>query len=150
MVVIAITSVVSRFVIPAYQNYAVSANSTTLGLHHGQASNWVSAKMARLQSRPASGGDNARVSETRDEASEWVGGLLADVAASDTASPFTGPAFAVAVAGFADNAITLSVARNPTDGNLQVKITRPIYGNVESAEQTQLCWGGLVCSESAD
>lgn len=106
--------------------------------------------MAKPQSRPAGAGDSAQVSETRDEASEWVGGLLADVAASDTASPCTGPAFAVAVAGSADDAITLSVPRNPTDGNLQVKITRPIYGNVENAEQTQLCRGSVVCSESAD
>ena len=44
MVVIAINSVVSTFVIPAYQNYAVSANSTRLGVHHRQASNWARAK----------------------------------------------------------------------------------------------------------
>ena len=150
MVVIAINSVVSTFVIPAYQNYAVSANSTKLGVHYRQASNWARAKMARLQSRLAGGGDSAQVSETRDEASEWVGALLADVAGSDTASRSAGPAFAVAAAGSADDAITLSVPRNPADGNLQVKITRPIYGNVESAEQTQLCWGSVVCSESAD
>ena len=57
---------------------------------------------------------------------------------------------AVAAAGAADDAIILSVSGNPTDGNLQVNITRLIYGNLESAEQTQLCWGGVVCSESAD
>lgn len=150
MVVIAIISVVSTFAIPAYQNYVVSANSTKLGVHHRQASNWVRAEMVRLQSRLAGGGDSAQVSETRDEASEWVSALLADVAGSDTASPSAGPAFAVAAAGAADDAITLSVSGNPTDGNLQVNITRPIYGNLESAEQTQLCWGGVVCSESAD
>ena len=100
--------------------------------------------------RLAGGGDSAQVGETRDEASEWVSALLADVAGSGTASPSAGPAFAVAAAGAADHAITLSVSGNPTDGNLQVNITRPIYGNLESAEQTQLCWGGVVCSESAD
>ncbi len=118
MVVIAINSVVSTFVIPAHQNYAVSANSTKLGVHHRQASNWARAKMARLQSRLAGGGDSAQVSETRDEASEWVGALLADVAGSDTASRSAGRAFAVAAAGSADDAITLSVPHNPTDGNL--------------------------------
>lgn len=118
MVVIAINSVVSTFVIPAYQNYAVSANSTKLGVHHRQASNWARAKMARLQSRLAGGGDSAQVSETRDEASEWVGAMLADVAGSDTASRSARPAFAVAAAGSADDAITLSVPHNPTDGNL--------------------------------
>ena len=150
MVVIAIISVVSTLVLPAYQNYAVSANSTKLGVHHRQASNWVRAKKARLRSRLAGGSDSAMISETRDEASEWVGALLADVAGSDMASQSAGPASAVAVAGSADDAITLSVPRNPTDGNLQVRITRPTYGNFESAEQTQLCWGGVVCSEIAD
>ena len=150
MAVIAIISVVSTFAIPDYQNYVVSANSTKLGVHHWQASNWVGAEMVRLQSRLAGGGHSAQVSEMRDEASEWVSALLADVADSDTASPSAGPAFAVAAAGSADDAITLSLSGNPTDGNLQVNITRPIYGNLESAEQTQLCWGGVVCSESAD
>ena len=105
MVVIAIISVVSTFAIPAYQNYVASANSTKLGLHHRQASNWVRAEMVRLQSR---------------------------------------------LAGAADDAVTLSVSGNPTDGNLRVNITRPIHGNLESAEQAQLCWGGVVCGESAD
>ena len=58
------------------------------------------------------------ISETRDEASEWVGALLAHVAGSDTASRSAGPAFAVAAAGSADDAITLSVPHDPTDGNL--------------------------------
>ena len=106
--------------------------------------------MVRLQSRLAGGGDSAQVSEIRDEASEWVSALLADVAGSDTVSPSAGRAFAVAAAGSADDAITLSVSGNPTDGNLRVNITQPIYGNFESAEQTQLCCGGVVWSESAD
>ena len=150
MIVIAIISVVSTFAIPAYQNYVVSANSTKLGVHYRQASNWVRAEMVRLQSRLAGGGDSAQVSAARDETSEWVAALLADVAGSDTASLSSGPAFTAAAEDSASDAITLSVSGNPTDGNLQVNITRPIYGNFESAGQTQLCWGGLVYSESAD
>ena len=150
MIVIAIISVVSTFAIPAYQNYVVSANSTKLGVHYRQASNLVRAEMVRLQSRLAGGGDSAQVSAARDETSEWVAALLADVAGSDTASPSSGPAFTAAAEDSASDAITLSVSGSPTDGNLQVTITRPIYGNFESAAQTQLCWGGVVCSESSD
>lgn len=148
MIVIAIISVISTFAIPAYQNYIVSANSTKLGVHYRQASNWVRAEMVRLQSRLAGGGDSAQVSAARDETSEWVDALLADVAGSDTASPSSGPAFTAAAEDSASDAITLSVSGSPTDGNLQITITRPIYGNFESTAQTRLCWGGVVCSES--
>ena len=119
-------------------------------MHYRQASNWVRAEMVELQSRLAGGGNSAQDSETIDEASLWVSALLADVAGSDTASPSAGPAFAIAAAGSADDAITLSASGNTTDGRLQVNITRPIYGNFESPAQAQLCWGGVVCSESAD
>ena len=85
MIVIAIINVVSTFAIPGYQNYVVSANSTKLGVHYRQASNWVRAEMVRLQSRLAGGGDSAQVSAARDETSAWVAALLADVAGSDTA-----------------------------------------------------------------
>ena len=98
--------------------------------------------MAKPQSRPAGAGDSAQVSETRDEASELVGALLADVAASSTASPSAWPTLAAAVAGSADDAITLSVPRNPTDGNLQVKIILLIYGSVE--RQSKLSFAGAV------
>jgi prepilin-type N-terminal cleavage/methylation domain-containing protein len=150
MIVIAIISVVSTFAIPAYQNYIVSANSTKLGVHYRQASNWVRTEMIRLQSRLAGGGDRVKVSAARDQTSEWVGALLADVAGSDTGSPSSGPAFTAAAEDAASDAITLSVSGSPINGNLQITITRPIYGNFESAAQTQLCWGGVICSEVSD
>lgn len=48
MIVVAIISVVSTLAIPSYQNYVVSANTTELGVHYRQASNWVRSEMMRL------------------------------------------------------------------------------------------------------
>ena len=150
MIVVVIIVVESTFAIPAYQNYIVSANSTRLGVHYRQASNWVRTEMIRLQSRLAGGGDRVKAIAARDQTSEWVGALLADVAGSDIGSPSSGPAFTAAEEDAASDAITLSVSGSPINGNLQITIIRPIYGNYESAVQTQRCWGGVVCSESSD
>ena len=150
MIVIAIVSVVSTFAIPAYQNYIVSANSTKLSVHYRQASNWVRAEMVRLQSRLIGGGDSAEISAGRDETSEWVNALLADVAGSETASPSSGAAFVPAAEGAAPDAITLSVSGTPLDASLGVTITRPIFGNFDSAEQTHLCWGGVACINNTE
>ena len=150
MIVIAIVSVVSTFAIPAYQNYIVSANSTKLSVHYRQASNWVRAEMVRLQSRLTGGGDSAEISAGRDETSEWVNALLADVAGSETASPSSGAAFVPAAEGAAPDAITLSVSGTPLDANLRVTITRPIFGNFDRAEQTHLCWGGVACINNTE
>lgn len=149
MIVIAIISVVTTFAIPAYQNYVVSANSTKLNVHYKQAVNWVRAEMARLQTRIAGGGDLAAIEDARDEDAEWVNALLDDVAGAETASPLGGPAFVVAASDAAADAVSLALSGSIADGSLQVTIVRPIFGEWESADSTDLCWGGVDCvSES--
>lgn len=150
MIVIAIISVVTTFAIPAYQNYVVSANSTKLNVHYRQASNWVRSEFVRLQTRLSGGGTLALLSAQRDEASEWVGALQADVAGAESASPSGGPAFAAAAENTAADAITLSTTGKIGDGSLRIVVTRPIYGNFEAAVSTDLCWGRVACPEVSD
>lgn len=146
MIVIAIISVVTTFAIPAYQNYVVSANSTKLNVHYRQGVNWTRTEMARLQTQIAGGADVAEIEDARDEVAEWVNALLRDVAGAETASPLGGPAFAADAQNAAAGAITLSLKGAISDGSLQVTVTRPIFGDWESADVTQLCWGGVDCA----
>ena len=145
MIVIAIISVVTTFAIPAYQNYVVSANSTKLNVHYRQAVNWVRTEMARLQTQITGGADLSAIEATRDEVAEWVEALLQDVAGAETASPLGGPAFAVATEDAASGAVTLALQGSISDGSLQLTVVRPIFGDWESTDTTQLCWGGINC-----
>jgi prepilin-type N-terminal cleavage/methylation domain-containing protein len=80
MIVIAIISVVTTFAIPAYQNYVVAANSTKVNVHYRQASNWVRAELARLQTLLAGRATAAEVSTARLETADWVAALQASLA----------------------------------------------------------------------
>ena len=149
MIVIAIISVVTTLAIPAYQNYVVSANSTKINVHYRQAVNWARTEMARLQTQIAGGADVAAIETTRDEAADWVDALLQDVAGSETASPVGGPAFAVAADDAVAGAITLALRGSIGEASLQLTIARPIFGDWESVDTTDLCWGGVECVETS-
>ena len=134
MIVVAIIGILAAVAIPAYQGYIENANMAKVSSQYGSAVNLVKGTMAKAATNQALG----LATGIPSGASGWV----TELTKAGGAAPSGDPAYVAAdfiLTHSTNGQITVEV-----DGDGDVTITKPCYGQIDPAETTNIETDGTV------
>ncbi len=142
MIVVAIIGILAAVALPAYQSYIQTANSGKVNSHYEEAIDFARSEMQRTRAAIQMKSETRAQANTRLSGAGFLTELESEVGTVkfQQGSPEGAPAYAAAVDNTAGT-VGFAVAGDiDTNANLNVTVTRPIYGDFTAAASEVVSW----------